>query len=110
MTLRIFLTLAIVVVLTIVGDYFIKIASQRENSVKSFELLFGMVFYSLSAIGWMFLMRDHSLSVISVFYSTATILILSGLGYFVFKENFGVREGIGVTLAIMSVVVMSYDG
>ena len=67
-----------------------------------------MLLYALPAIGWFFLMRSHSLAAIGVFYSAATILILAGLGVIVFKEAFGVRELLGVSLAIAAVAVISH--
>ena len=59
-------------------------------------------------LGWYFLMKSHSLAAIGVLYSASTILLLTALGYFVFKENIGLKDGLGITLAILSVVVMSY--
>ena len=53
-------------------------------------------------------MRSHLFSAIGVFYSAATILILAGLGVFVFKEAFGLREALGISLAIAAVVVVSH--
>ena len=63
--------------------------------------------YSLAAFGWFFLMKSNSLATIGVMFSASTILLLVALGYFVFKEQFGLREALGVSLAILAVVVMN---
>jgi undecaprenyl phosphate-alpha-L-ara4N flippase subunit ArnF len=102
------LILTAIIAVTLVGDYLIKLASQRAGHPTSVTFLVGALLYALPAIGWFYLMRSHSLAAIGVFYSSATILILAGLGYFVFNEGFGLRELLGVSLAIAAVVVMSH--
>ena len=67
----------------------------------------GAVTYGLLAFGWYFLMKTNSLATIGVMFSASTILLLTALGCLFFKEQFGLREGIGVSLAVLSVVVMS---
>jgi len=52
-------------------------------------------------------MRTHSLAMIGVLYSASTIVLLAALGVFVFKEPFGWREVLGLSLAVASVLVMS---
>jgi len=93
--------------LTLIGDYCIKLASGAQSGLFSWTFVVGMVFYGLPAIGWFFLMRTHSLAAIGVFYSASTIILLAALGFFVFKEPFGWREALGLSLAVASVVVMS---
>ena len=100
--------LAVIVVTQIIGDYYIKLASGRTDGILTLTFMLGVVFYSATALGWYFLMKSHSLAAIGVLYSASTILLLTALGYFVFKENIGLKDGLGITLAILSVVVMSY--
>jgi drug/metabolite transporter (DMT)-like permease len=95
--------------LTLIGDFFIKSASERPEGLISPAFFIGLCLYALPAVGWFFLMRAHSLAAIGVLYSASTIVLLAVLGYFVFKEPFGAREIIGLLLAIASVVVMSYE-
>jgi drug/metabolite transporter (DMT)-like permease len=102
------LTLLAIIASTFAGDYFIKVSSEREGGLLSFSFLLGAILYGLPAIGFFFLMRDHSLAAVGVLYSAATIILMSVLGYFVFKEAFGLREAIGLSLAVLSVIVMSH--
>ena len=104
------LILVTITVLTIAGDYFIKLASDQPGGLTTAVFAAGVALYALPAIGWFFLMRSHSLAAIGVFYSAAVIILLAGLGTLVFKEAFGLREGLGVTLAVAAVVVMAYEG
>ena len=102
------LILTAIILVTLVGDYMIKVASQKPNGLMTITFVGGALLYALPAIGWFYLMRTHSLAAIGVFYSAATILILAGLGVFVFKEAFGLREFLGVSLAIAAVAVISH--
>ena len=102
------LILAVIIVVTLVGDYLIKVSSQKPNGFMTAAFIGGVLLYALPAIGWFYLMRSHSLAAIGVFYSAATILILAGLGVFVFKEAFGLRELLGVSLAIAAVAIISH--
>ena len=103
-----FIILSAIVVTQIIGDYFIKVASEKTEGLLTPAFSIGLVFYGSTAIGWYFLMKVHSLAAIRVLYSASTILLLTALGYFVFNESIGLRDGLGITLAILSVVVMSY--
>lgn len=102
------LILTVIILVTLVGDYLIKVASQKPNGLMTVTFVGGALLYALPAIGWFYLMRSHSLAAIGVFYSAATILILAGLGVFVFKEAFGLRELLGVSLAIAAVAIISH--
>ena len=93
---------------TLLGDYAIKVSGQRPAGLLSFEFAAGMILYSLPAIGWFFLMKNHTLAVIGVMYSASTIMLLVALGVFVFKEPFGMRDAAGVGLAVLAVVVMNH--
>ena len=102
------LILTLIIIVTLVGDYLIKVASQKPAGLVTLSFIGGAVLYALPAVGWFYLMRNHSLTAIGVFYSAATILILSGLGFFVFKEAFGLREALGVSFAIAAVLIVSH--
>ena len=104
------LVLLAIVITQIGGDYFIKIASARPDGLVSIEFTVGVILYGATALGWYFLMKNHSLAEIGVVYSASTILLLATLGYFVFHENVGPRQFVGLTLAILSVIVMRTSG
>lgn len=91
---------------TLLGDYFIKIASGKAVGLLSPTFAVGLMLYALPAVGWYFLMKSHSLTVIGVLYSAATLILLALLGVFVFDETFGWREGLGITLALVAVAIV----
>lgn len=102
------LILLAVIASTFAGDYLIKISSDKEGGLLTLTFLAGAMLYGLPAIGFFYMMRDHSLAAVGVFYSAATIVLMAALGYFVFKETFGMREAIGLGLAVLSILVMSH--
>jgi drug/metabolite transporter (DMT)-like permease len=98
-----------IVALTLAGDWCIKLASGDGRGLLHPIFLAGAVLYALPAIGWLFLMRSHSLAALGVYYSAALLILLAALGHLAFKEPFGLREIFGVSLAIASVAVMSHE-
>ncbi len=99
--------LVIVTMMTFAGDYCIKIASGQSGGIATPVFALGAVLYGLPALGWYYLMQSHSLATVGVFYSTATLLLLAALGVLVFKEPFGLRDALGISLAVAAVLVMS---
>ena len=95
-----------ITVVTLIGDWCIKLASERQDGLVSPVFLIGAVLYGAPAVGWFYLMRNNSLAMIGVLYSASTILLLAVLGTFVFHESFGLRQGIGLAMAVAAVVVM----
>jgi multidrug transporter EmrE-like cation transporter len=96
-----------VVVLGVTGDYFLKMASGKERSLATVEFGVGAGLYMLSAVGFLIVMRHMSLASIGVWYALGTILLLAGLGIFVFKEELTGREMAGIALAFVSLGLLS---
>ena len=103
------LILSSIVILTVIGDYYVKAASQHGGGLLTRAFLIGALLYGLPAIGWYYLMQAHSLAAIGVIYSAVTLMLLAGLGTLIFKEAFGLREVVGLSLAMASLVVMSVE-
>ncbi len=98
-----------IVALTLAGDWCIKVASADARGLAHPIFVAGAILYALPAIGWLFLMRSHSLAAIGVYYSAALLILLAVLGHLAFKEALGMREAVGISLAIASVMVMSHQ-
>ncbi len=103
------LILLTITALTLAGDYFIKLASLQTGGLTTAVFGAGIALYALPAVGWFFLMRSHSLAAIGVFYSAAVLILLAAMGALLFREPFGLRETLGVALAVASVVVMTHE-
>jgi small multidrug resistance pump len=54
--------------LGIVGDYFLKLASENENPLMTTSFYLGFALYASTAFGWVFVMKYLKLATIAVVY------------------------------------------
>jgi multidrug transporter EmrE-like cation transporter len=104
-------TLAVIVTIAfsavgVVGDYFLKLASQEKHSLRSVWFYVGFAFYASTAFGWVFVMKHLKLGTVGVIYSVSMILLLVGLGVIVFGESLKYHEIAGLVMAIASLVLL----
>jgi drug/metabolite transporter (DMT)-like permease len=104
-------TLAVVVTLGfsavgILGDYFLKLASQEEESLKTPWFYLGFALYASTAFGWVFVMKHLKLATISVLYSVAMVVLLTAVGVVVFRESLNYYEIGGLVLAVASLILL----
>lgn len=91
----------------VVGDFFIKLSGNGEKFLNIKWFLLGLLVYMFLAFGWFYTMKHIKLSSLGVIYSLTTVLLLVAVGVFYFHEHLNTREIIGVTLAILSVCLLS---
>ena len=53
-------------VIGVLGDYFLKLASAREQSLRTVWFYLGFALYASTAFGWVFVMKHLKLATISV--------------------------------------------
>ena len=90
-------TLALVVTVAfslvgVLGDYFLKVASAEEHSLRSPAFYVGFAVYASTAFGWLFVMKHLKLATIGVVYSVSMILLLTTIGVAVFGEKVSARD------------------
>ena len=90
----------------VVGDYFLKLASQEEHSFRTPWFYIGFGVYATTAFGWLFVMKHLKLATISVVYSMSMIVLLTAVGVTLFRETLGVGEVIGLVMAHRSIVLL----
>jgi drug/metabolite transporter (DMT)-like permease len=96
--------IAAIIAATIIGDYVLKLASDKENFLSPY-LFAGLVLYALPAFGWMHLMKTQSLAQIGIIYSTGTILALFLMSLLVFREALSTRDFIAGLFALCAIIV-----
>ena len=104
-TLAVLITIAFSAV-GVGGDYFLKRASEEEQFLKSAWFYIGFVIYGSTAIGWVYVMRHLKLATISAVYSVSMILLLTAMGFLVFKQSINYYEIAGLAMAIGSLVLL----
>lgn len=92
--------------LGVVGDYLLKLASERKNPFQSKWFYLGFVVYASTAFGWVFVMRHLKLATIGVVYSVSMILLLTAIGVAVFREPLSPYEVLGLIMAIGSLFLL----
>lgn len=91
----------------VVGDYFLKLASQVETPLRSVWFYVGFAVYASTAFGWVFVMKHLKLATVGVVYSVSMIVLLTAIGALVFGESLGPREVAGLILAIASLYLLT---
>ncbi len=104
-TIPVLVTIAFSVV-GVVGDYFLKLASAREQPLRTGWFYLGFALYASTAFGWVFVMRHLKLATISVLYSISMVLLLTAIGVMLFRESLNYFEVIGIALAVASLVLL----
>jgi multidrug transporter EmrE-like cation transporter len=94
----------------IIGDYFLKRASGADRPLLTRWFVLGLVLYSTTAFAWVFVMRHLKLATIGVIYSVCMILLLTGMGVFLFGESLNRYEVAGIVMAIGSILLLSRFG
>jgi small multidrug resistance pump len=90
----------------VVGDYFLKLASEQQSSFRSKWFYIGLVVYSSTAFGWVFVMKHLKLGTISGVYSVSMIVLLTTMGVVIFKETLNYYEVAGLVLAVASLILL----
>jgi small multidrug resistance pump len=92
----------------ILGDYFLKRASQEEQPLATKAFLVGFVLYASTAVAWTYVMRHLTLATIGVIYAMCMILLLALMGVGVFDEPLRRYEVVGIGLVLTALILLSY--
>src|SRR5207244_2500864 len=104
-TIAVLVTIAFSVI-GVLGDYFLKLASAREQPLRTGWFYLGFGFYASTAFGWVFVMSRLKLATISVLYSISLVLLLTAVGVVLFRESLNYFELIGIVFAVVSLVLL----
>jgi small multidrug resistance pump len=104
-TIGVLVTIAFSVI-GVLGDYFLKLASAREQPLRTDWFYLGFALYASTAFGWVFVMKHLKLATISVLYSVSLVLLLTAIGVVLFRESLNYFEIIGIVLAVVSLVLL----
>ena len=105
-------TLAVLVTIAfsaigVLGDSFLKVASTREDSLRTAWFGVGFAVYASTAFGWVFVMRHLKLATIGVLYSVSMVLLLTAVGVVLFGESLNYYELAGIVLALAALVLLT---
>src|SRR5215813_3723513 len=104
-TIAVLVTIAFSVI-GVLGDYFLKLSSAREQPLRTGWFYIGFALYASTAFGWVFVMKHLKLATISVLYSVSLVLLLTAVGVVLFREALSSFELAGIVLAVISLVLL----
>src|SRR5262245_61091639 len=104
-TLAVLVTVAFSIV-GVLGDYFLKLASAREQPLRTGWFYLGFALYASTAFGWVFVMKHLKLATIGVLYSVSIVLLLTAIGTVFFRESLSRYEIAGLVMAIASLILL----
>ena len=90
----------------VIGDYFLKLASEQHSPLKSGTFYLGFIVYASTAFGWVYVMRHLKLATIGAVYSVSMILLLTSIGAIVFRQPLNAYEVVGLAMAIGSLILL----
>jgi drug/metabolite transporter (DMT)-like permease len=91
----------------VLGDYFLKLASEHPHSLRSPWFYVGFAVYASTAFGWVFVMKHLKLGTIGVVYSVSMILLLTAVGVVAFRESLNPYEIAGLVMAIAALALLT---
>lgn len=91
----------------VLGDYFLKRASERPYPVGTGVFALGFAVYASTAFGWLFVMRHLKLATIGVVYSVSMVVLLTLVGWLAFGETVSRSEAVGLVLAVAALVLLT---
>ena len=94
-------------VIGVVGDYYLKLASAKDESLKSPAFYIGFVLYASTAFGWVFVMKHLKLATVGVLYSVSMVLLLTAICIVRFKEPLNGYEIAGLAMAVGSLLLLA---
>ena len=92
--------------LAVMGDYFLKRASDSSAPLRSTWFVVGFIIYASTAFGTVFVFQHLKLATSGVIYAVMLILALTLLGVIGFSERLTGLELLGIIMAVGSVVLL----
>jgi small multidrug resistance pump len=96
----------VIALVTVLGDWLIKVASQQERTLANPWFLGGLLVYAACAFVWVYAMQYMKLATLGVVSSLGTIVLLTVLGSLAFGETLNRHEIAGLIFAGMSVILL----
>lgn len=104
-----FLAIMVIALITVLGDYFLKIASTGP-SIRWLPFIAGATIYGLTAFGWVYGMRHLKLATLGVVFAITMVLFMAALGTIVFRESLSYLELLGIVLAFAALLLLARHG
>jgi drug/metabolite transporter (DMT)-like permease len=105
-TIKLLAVSFMMVMVTIIGDYYVKKASMEKIFAGWQQLLLGGLLYGVSAIGWFYVYRHTKVFTVGAIHSFGIIIFTILLSVIIFKEKINSWEIFGIILGFVSLTVL----
>jgi small multidrug resistance pump len=90
----------------VVGDFFIKLSGNGAKFIEVRWFVIGFLIYAATAFGWFYVMKNVKWATLGVFYSVSTVLFVTVVSVFYFKESLNSYEIFGIIIALVSLILL----
>jgi multidrug transporter EmrE-like cation transporter len=106
MKLNVLLCLLLLITVELITVSLIKKWSTNKNDM---YLVLGIIGYMMVGLLFSYILTiEKEIIIVNTLWQIANILLVSAIGFFVFKESLTPMQTVGVTLAILSVFLLSF--
>lgn len=106
MKLNVLLCLLLLITVELITVSLIKKWSTDKNDM---YLVLGIIGYMMVGLLFSYILTiEKEIIIVNTLWQIANILLVSAIGFFVFKESLTPIQAVGVTLAILSMFLLSF--
>ncbi len=106
MKLNVLLCLLLLITVELITVSLIKKWSTDKNDM---YLVLGIIGYMMVGLLFSYILTiEKEIIIVNTLWQIANILLVSAIGFFVFKESLTPMQAVGITLAILSVFLLSF--
>lgn len=91
----------------VVGDYFLKLSSSQKDVLWNKWFVVGFVLLASTSFGWVTVMKEMKLASLGAIYAVSITILLAGTGTIFFRERLTSSEWLGLTLAVVSLLLLT---
>lgn len=91
----------------LLGDYFLKRASQMPSPFKTIEFFVGASVFALVSVGWVAVFPQLKMAAVGLTYGVSTVVFTALLGWLAFNETLTPREFAGMVLGVGSILLLT---
>lgn len=105
-----YLPIAVTIILsllTIVGDVFLKMASESQSPLKTKWFIFALIAFCSSPFGWIYVFKHLKLATVGALFSVFIVITVAVIGVTFFKESLNRYELFGIAMASASLFLLA---
>ena len=101
-----FFAVLLISIVTVMGDFFMKLAGNSSEYMRVGWFVYGMILYLITGFGWFMVMKIVKLSSIGVIYGVTTSIVLALIGILIFHEKMNFIEIIAIMMGLISIFLL----